>query len=148
LRKAGDYEGALDYVREGLAALPESYDIYAFASQLLGSYGRLDTLKRFIDEAPFDDKHRLYFNWGISARVAGRIDDAIKVLEMTHQLYPDYVDAFRALATTYYQNKKYSKLRKIVIDWVARHPEDLETKELLRQIESVDPSRDTTEGTG
>jgi tetratricopeptide (TPR) repeat protein len=124
LRKAGDYEGALDFLRVGLKILPNSFDIYGYATQLLAQAGRMDTMKTLIENSPVEEKEKLYFNWGIAARAAGRTDDAIEALELTHQLYPDYVDAFRALATTYY-----------------------ESRELLRQIERIEPSQDTLEGT-
>jgi len=146
LKRAGDYEGAMEHIRKGLEILPQSFDIYAYCAQMFGEMGRLDTLDTFIENAAVADKELLYFNWGISARMAGKVDDAIKVLERTHQLYPDYPNAFRALATTLYQNKAYGKLRILVTDWVARHPEDNESMELLRQIENVDPADDTIEG--
>ncbi|UCD93761.1 MAG: DUF2723 domain-containing protein [Candidatus Zixiibacteriota bacterium] len=146
LRKAQDYEGALEYVKMGLEILPNSFDTYGYATQLLAQAGRMDTMRTLIENSPVEDKARLYFNWGIAARAAGRNDDAIEALELTHQMYPDYVDAFRALATTYYRMKQYKRLREIVTVWVTRHPEDYESVELLRQIEQIEPTRDTLEG--
>ena len=146
LRKAKDYDGALEHIRKGLKILPESFDIYAYTAQMLGEMGRLDTLETFIGNAPVENKNVLYYNWALSARMAGRVDEAIQVLERTHELYPDYVNAFQALATTLYHNKEYSRLRVLVTDWVARHPEDSDSRELLKQIESVNPAKDTLEG--
>jgi tetratricopeptide (TPR) repeat protein len=146
LRKAKDYEGAMVHVRRGLKLLPDSFDIYAYAAQLLGEMGRLDTLETFVNEAPIQDKKLLYFNWAISARMSGRQGDAIKVLERCYELYPDYTHGFQALATTLYRAKEYTKLRTIVAGWVSRHPEDYESQQLLREIESVDPTLDTIEG--
>lgn len=145
---AEDYDSALEHVRKGLKVLPQSFDLYAYASQLFARMGKIDTMEIFIESAPVKEKWKLYFNWGISAKLAGKLDDAINVLEKTHRLYPDYADAFRALATIYYQNKYYSKLRKIVESRVERHPEDNESKELLRQIQNIDAARDTVEGAG
>jgi len=146
LRKAKDYDGAFEHIKKGLKILPKSNDIYVYLAQLFGEMGRLDTLEAFVSSTPVQDKKMLYFNWAISARIAGRQDEAIKVLERTHQLYPDYVNAFQALAGTLYRTQQYSKLRVLVTNWVARHPEDYESKQLLREIEAVDPSKDTLEG--
>lgn len=148
LRRGGDFEGALEFIRKGLEIVPESEEVHTYAAQLFGRMGRLDTLQIFIENAPVREKHGLYFNWGLSAKHAGRIDEAIEVLEMMYRLYPDYTEGYQALVTTYYQNKRYNKLRQIVTGWVARHPEDHESRELLRQIESIDAARDTLEGIG
>ena len=145
LRKAKDYDGALEHIRKGFEVLPESFDIHAYTAQLFGEMGRLDTLETFIGNAPVVDKKALYFNWAISARNAGRQDEAILVLERTYELYPDYVNAFQALAATLYRNEEYTKLRVLVTVWVGRHPEDNESRQLLRQIESVDQSKDSLE---
>jgi len=147
LRRAGDLQGAFDYVKRGLKVVPDSYDLYAYGTQILAQMGRMDTLKAYINDAHTEDKWKLYFNWGISAKVAGRTDEAIKVLEMTRELYPNYVDAYRALVSMYYQNRKYAKLRGIVTDWVGKHPEDTESKQLLREIQNVPTSYDTATGT-
>jgi hypothetical protein len=146
LRRVGDYEGALRHLRNGLKILPESFDIYGYSAQMLGEMGRLDTLAAFMKNAPADNKEELYLAWGASARRAGRMEDAISVMELTHRLFPDYQDGFRGLVTVYFQNKNYTKLRKLVSNWVARHPDDYEAADLLRQIESVDQTRDTMEG--
>jgi tetratricopeptide (TPR) repeat protein len=146
LRRAGNYESAFDFVKRGLQILPDSYDIYAYGSQLLAAMGRIDTMNAYIQNASTEDKWKLYFNWGISAKVAGRMDDAVKVLELTHQLYPEYADAYRALVGLYYQNRYYGKLRQTVLKWVEDHPEDRESQQLLREIKNVAPSLDTLEG--
>ncbi len=145
LRRAGDFEGALQHIRNGMEIFPGSQDIYLYTSQLLGELGRLDTLESFIDDAPFEDKRQLYFNWALSAKMAGRVDEAIDLLEKTHEMYPDYAEAFQALARTYYQYRHYAKLRTLVEDWVSRHPEDTESKQLLQQIRGVDRSYDSLE---
>jgi len=146
LKRAGDLDGALEHIRKGLAVIPESYDLYLYTAQLLGHFGKMDTLQAFIENAPIGQKDRLYYNWGVSARLAGLNDDAINVLELTNRLYPNYSDAFQALVRIYYQEKYYSRLRTLVTDWVARHPDDYESKELLRQIQGINSEKDTLEG--
>jgi len=146
LKKAGDLAGAFEFVKKGLQIMPDSYDLYAYGTQILAQMGRTDTMSAFIRDARTEDKWKLYFNWGISAKVAGRIDDAIQVLELTHQMYPNYADAYRALVALYYQNRNYSKLRVMVIEWVGKHPEDRESQQLLREIQNVSPSDDTAQG--
>jgi len=142
----GNYEEALHYIHLGLETLPWSYDVYAFAAQTLGQMGRLDTLEAFFDNVPVEEKWKLYFNWGMSAKYAGRIDDAIQVLETGYHLYPEYTDGYHALVGTLYQNRRYTKLRQLVSEWVSRHPEDMESVQLLQQIKSIDVSRDTVGG--
>jgi tetratricopeptide (TPR) repeat protein len=146
IRRAGDMPGAFDMVRQGMKVMPWSFDLYAYGAQLLAQMGRTDTMRAFVENAPTDEKWKLYFNWGISAKIAGRADDAIKTLELTHKIYPDYVDAYRALVTMYYEHRYFSDLRKLVTDWVSRHPEDSESRQLLREIQNVNRSADTAEG--
>ncbi|MFH2036188.1 MAG: DUF2723 domain-containing protein [Candidatus Zixiibacteriota bacterium] len=146
LRKAKDYEGAIQHIRKGLEALPESYDIYLFFSQTLGEMGRIDTLDAFMMGAPEENRPRMYINWALSAYKDGKMDDAIFVLEQAHELYPEYEEAFHELARIYYQNRYYGRLRELVTKWVAIHPEDIQSQELLRQINSIDRSVDTLEG--
>ena len=146
MKSAGDYEAALGHIRKGLEVIPWSYDIYVYAAQTLGEMGRLDTLQAFIDGARIEEKWKLYFNWGMAAKIAGNIDEAIEVLEMCHELYPEYFDGYRALVSTLYQNRRYAALRKLVEDRVAGHPDDVESVQLLQQIKSIDVSRDTIEG--
>jgi tetratricopeptide (TPR) repeat protein len=145
-RKVKDYEGALKHIHQGLEILPRSTDIYSFAAQVLGEMGRLDTMEAFIASAPESGRHGLYYNWGLAAKFAGRVEEAINILEMTMEMYPDYVEAFRSLVRIYYENKYYSRLRVLVEKWVSRHPEDTQSAELLRQIRMVDRSQDTLEG--
>ncbi len=146
LKRAGDLSGAFEFVKKGLQIMPDSYDLYAYGTQILAQLGRIDTMSAFIQGAHTEDRWKLYFNWGISAKVAGRIDEAIKVLELTHQMYPNYADAYRALVALYYQSRYYAKLRVMVTEWVGRHPEDGESQQLLREIQNVEPSYDTAEG--
>jgi len=144
-----NYEGALEYVHKGLKILPWSYDIYAYAAQTLGQMGHLDTLQAFIDNAPVEEKWKLYFNWGMAARYEGRVDDAIKVLGQCLRLYPGYTECYRGLVGTLYQNRRYAGLRQVVNGWVKDHPDDMESVQLLQQIKGIDISQDTIlEGSG
>ena len=148
MKDAENYDSALSYIRMGRDVLPWSYDIYAYTAQTLGEMGRLDTLQEFMESVPLEEKWKLYFNWGMSARHVGRTDDAIAVLEMCHRLYPDYIDGYRALVGTLYNNRKYARLRSLVSEWVNNHPDDIESVKLLNQIKTIDVSLDTLEGSG
>jgi tetratricopeptide (TPR) repeat protein len=146
LRRIKDYNGALEFVRRGLQVLPSSLELYLYAVQLFTEAGRVDTIRTFIDNAPVAEKSRLYYNWGLSARAAGRMDEAVLALELTHQMYPEYVDGYHALVSFYYQNKQYSKLRQTVAEWVKRHPDDSESRQLMLQIQNISPTVDSIEG--
>jgi tetratricopeptide (TPR) repeat protein len=146
MRRAEDYDSALTYIDMGLNISPNSEDIYAFTAQMFGEMGRRDTMEIFIENAPIENKARLYHNWAMSTKLAGRDDEALELLELAYQKYPDYVDAYHALANVLYENKYYSRMRLLIKEWVQRHPEDLESVRLLRQIESIDQARDSIEG--
>ena len=148
LKALDDYDGALNYVHKAEKLLPWSYDVYAYAAQTLGQMGLIDTLKAFMNNAPVEEKWKLYFNWGMAARYAGREDDAVQVLQWCLQLYPDYVEAYRGLVGTLYQNRRYTELRQLVEAWVKGHPDDMESVQLLQQIKNIDISQDTVQGTG
>jgi len=134
LRVAGDYEGALAIVRKSMELNPASFDNYAYACQVFAYMGYMDTLVTFIEEAPTTRKRELYFNWGVSSAVAGRFDDAEYVLELTHEKFPEYLDGFRQLVRLHYQRQNWDRLYEVVNNWINRHPDDLETKGMLRQL--------------
>ncbi len=146
LRRAGNLPGAFDFIRQGLRVLPESDDLYGFGVTLLTVMGKSDTLRTFIDNAETPKKADLFFNWAITARQQGRGSEAINILEMIHSKYPDYADAYKALAAIYYQNRYYGKLRQLVVDWVDKHPEDDQSRQLLLQIQQVGTGADSAEG--
>jgi len=148
LRRAGEYNEALKYVERSLELVPESFDNYAYASQLLAEMGRMDTLMTFVEEAPTLRKKELYFNWAISARISGRMDDAIEVLKIIRARYPEYVDAFRQLGAMYYQLKRYSDLSDLIDVWLVTHPEDYETRILRRDLDSIMIDLDSVTGAG
>nr|MBN2277708.1 DUF2723 domain-containing protein [candidate division Zixibacteria bacterium] len=146
MKRADNYEGAVKHIRMGMEVLPESEDIYVYTAQMLGYMGRFDTLMTYISNCPLKDKRKLYYNGGLAAKMTGHTNEAIELMEQAYRLYPDYADIFRSLVRIYYQEKYYSRLRIIVTDWVARHPDDYESKELLRQIQNIDTDKDTVEG--
>ncbi|SYZ73530.1 conserved membrane hypothetical protein [Candidatus Zixiibacteriota bacterium] len=146
LRKAGNLEGAFAYVRQGLKVLPESSDLYGYGVTLLTIMKKDDTIRTFINNAEVPDKTELLFNWAITARHEGRLSEAINILETIHAGYPDYVDAYRALVAMYYQNKYYGKLRQLVTDWVQKHPDDDQSRQLFYQIQNVETGADTAGG--
>ncbi|MBN2226580.1 MAG: DUF2723 domain-containing protein [candidate division Zixibacteria bacterium] len=137
LRRAGQYDEAMRYVEQSLELVPGSFDNYAYASQLLAEMGRLDTLMAFVNEAPTLRKKELFFNWAVSARISGRTGDAIEVLKIIRTRYPDYVEAFRQLGAMYYQLKRYSDLSELVDGWLAKHPEDYQTRMLRSDLDSI-----------
>ncbi len=146
LRKAGDMHGAFERIKNGLKVLPESEDLYGYGTQLLADQGRFDTLGIFIEEAKIDNKTGLYMQWGFSARSQGNMDEAVRVLEMVFNKYPDYPDAFRTLAAIYYKQQKIVKLKNILSIWSTNHPDDNEVKQALAEIQKFEIPIDTSGG--
>lgn len=144
--RAGNNEEALAILDAGTKQLPHAFDLYALGTQILAEMGRVDTMKAYIEGSQIDDKCKLYFNWGVAARKAGRREDAIKALEYTHANWPDFNDGFRALVGLYYEGKYYKKLRIMVSDWVKNHPEDTQSSQFLKEIQKIDGSTDSLEG--
>jgi tetratricopeptide (TPR) repeat protein len=142
-RNANDYQGAFEHIRKGLEVLPQSEELYGYGAQLLAIMGRLDTLEAYIASARVDNKERIYMQWALTARHENNMDDAIHVLELLYREYPDFEDGFRSLAATYYRVGQYDKLRATLADWVSRHPEDVETRQILREMEKLETIPDT-----
>jgi tetratricopeptide (TPR) repeat protein len=146
LSRAGDLSGAQEIIRKGLEIIPDSYDLHAFGLQILADMGQFDALQSYVESAPVREKWKLYLNWGVAARLAGRTDEAVRIFELTHRLFPEYADAYKGLATLYYQTKNFSKLRRLVADWAGRHPDDAESRQFLREIKNVPEDLDTAQG--
>ncbi len=136
LRRAGDFEGAMEHIKKGLVRIPKSYDIYAYTSQMLAEWGRRDTLEAFVDNARIDNKRNLYFNYAMSAKMEGNLDEAIEIYEMTLEKYPEYREAYYALVRSYYDNRQYEEMHRTVVEWLQRHPEDEVSQDLLDQMQS------------
>lgn len=146
MKNRGDLPAALEYLKAGQAAIPDSPELNIHAVRLLAEMGRDETVEQYINESPYLDKGRMYHVWGVTLKSAGRVEEAIRIFEKMHRLYPDYVDGYRALVSHYYQYRYFSRLRETVRAWVARHPEDIESQRLLGEIQRLDPALDTIEG--
>ena len=148
MRAAGESEKAFGHIKRGLEFLPESFDLYAFGAQVLAELKRVDTMETYIQRAGTGRKAELYMQWGISAGRAGNDAHAQLAFERVYERYPEFVDGFHALASLYYRTRQFDVLKKIVFSWVARHPEDLETRQLLYELERRERSGDTLFGKG
>lgn len=142
-RNAGKYEEAFEHIKKGLKVLPRSEELYGYGAQLLALMNRLDTLQSYINSARVADKSRLYMQWGLTLRNEGKIDDAIYVFEALFREYPDFQDGFRTLASTYYRYERYSELKQALMTWLRRHPDDIETRQILREIERMEQNTDS-----
>ncbi|MCP4706835.1 MAG: DUF2723 domain-containing protein [candidate division Zixibacteria bacterium] len=146
LRKAGDIDGAFERIRNGLKALPESHDLYGYGTQLLADQGRFDILEIFIEQAKTNNKTELYMQWAYSARSMGDMDEAVRVHELIFNKYPNYQEGFRALAAFYFQQKKFTKLKDILSQWMVGHPNDNDVKQAIAEIQRLEASTDSSGG--
>ncbi len=146
LRRAGNLPGAFEYIKQGLKVVPQSFELSGYGVSLLGMMGKGNEVRAFIESAGTNQKEKLYYNWAMTARQDGKIAEALRILEMTYSNYPDYSEGYRGLAAMYYQNQYYGKLRQLVAEWVKRHPEDAQSRQILSDMQKVNVAADTTEG--
>jgi tetratricopeptide (TPR) repeat protein len=143
VRKTGDLEGAMEHVDSGLKVLSDSWDLYSFGAQLLSDMGNKDSAKVVISALPEYHQKDFYMRRGMATRSRGDMDESLDAFETLHSMFPDYEDGFRALAAAYYKSGNYIKLRKHVINWLARHPNDLEAQQLYRELQKAESLIDT-----
>ncbi len=146
LRRAGDNEGALVHIYKGLEILPNNYDLLGYAVQLMGDMGRYDSMQVILRSLPEDRQSEILMHWGMVAGARKDYEKAIMAFKRVLEIYPEYVEGFQALAGTYYRMGDYFTLKKLATDWVARHPEDNDTRRLLIELDKIAPLVDSVMG--
>ncbi len=137
LKRAGDFEGCIKIMEQGINTVPLSFDLYAYLTQVFAEMGKPDTLDVFIGRARTDRKKELYFNYAVTARYFNRYEEAKGVLEQVLMTWPDYSDAYRLLMNLYYQDAQFDKLERLLTDWLKRHPEDSESRQVAKQLDQL-----------
>ena len=134
LRKAREYEKAIQIAEKNIGILPQNWQPYAFIVQVYGQMGETQKAYEFIQNSKGIEKERLYFNLGYTLKNTGKEDQAIEVMYKILSLNPKYVPAFKFLEATYYLKQDRNTLEKLLRDWLAKNPEDDSSAALLGQI--------------
>jgi len=51
--------------------------------------------------------------------------------------WSDYSDAYCLLMNLYYQDAQFDKLERLLTDWLDRHPEDSESRQVAKQLDQL-----------
>ncbi len=140
LRVMEDYKGAMAHINKGLEYLPRSWDLYGYGAQLFSDMGKRDTIAAFLAPVPSWKKKEIYQHWGMLAGSKDDLATATYAFRHAYLIDSSYTDAFRALAATYYRRGVVDSLRTLVVEWLARHPDDNDTRMLLKELQKVPDS--------
>jgi tetratricopeptide (TPR) repeat protein len=139
LRRAGQVGEAERYVKLGLSHLPNNDEGYIYLSEMYAEQGnreKLDSLLIAIDTLPID-RNRVRSNIAYGFRRMGDTTRALAIMQDVLRDDPGYEAAYKALMQFYYELGKYDTLETLMVGWVARHPEDERSKNLLEQVRGV-----------
>jgi tetratricopeptide (TPR) repeat protein len=134
LRRAKEYEKAIQIAEKNIEILPYNWQPYAFIVQVYGQMGETQKALEFIQNSKGIEKERLYFNLGFILKTTGKENQAIEIMYKILSLNPKFVPAFKFLEATYYLRQDRDSLEKLLRDWLAKNPEDDSSAALLNQI--------------
>jgi putative PEP-CTERM system TPR-repeat lipoprotein len=133
---AGDYEGARNVIKAGMAALPNTYQLYL-------DYALID-LKTGGISAALNTADALYSQnqtFTPALLLKGDLymankqpEEAVKAYESVAASQPSATVAVR-IAGAWEQEKKPAEAEKVLKDWFAKHPDDLAVASLLSSVQ-------------
>jgi len=137
MRLANDLEAAMDHIYKGIEYLPKSWDLYGYGAQILSDMGKRDTIDAFLEPVPEWKKKEIYLHWGLLASSNNDFNTATYAFRKSYMTDSNYTDAFRALASTYYRRGAIDSLKSLLSEWMERHPEDTDTRQLLYELQNI-----------
>jgi len=148
MRVTGDLDAAMAHIRKGLEYLPRSWDLYGYGAQLYSDMGKRDTIEAFLKPVPLWKKKEIYLHWGMLAGSKNDLGTATYAFRRAYLIDSNYTDAFQALATTYYRRGVVDSLRALITEWLARHPNDNDTRQLFNELQKMPDSTLKKQGSG
>ncbi|RME21686.1 MAG: hypothetical protein D6800_11820, partial [Candidatus Zixiibacteriota bacterium] len=143
LRAAGDYAGAEAVTRMALQRLPFLSSALYLWADLMGDQGKIDEIQALLDTVNVNDRLRgpidtlrLRVSLARAYRRRERPNEAASILQETLDIKPDYRRAFDELMRIYVQSQNMRKVVETLRAWVAHNPDDVQTRETLRRLES------------
>jgi tetratricopeptide (TPR) repeat protein len=150
LRKAKEYDEAIQVTKKVSELLPEDWRPYAYLMQLYGeSYQPQDSIDKVLEQATRvvqaseelksqDFMERLYFNLGYTYKRTGQTQKAIDSMNKILVINKSFRPALDALVNIYYTNKDKESLTKLFETWVSNNPTDAQAVAMLNQLKSPD----------
>jgi tetratricopeptide (TPR) repeat protein len=134
LRRAKEYEKALQIARRNIEVLPYDWRPYAFVVQVYAEMDKPEKAEEFIRNSKNMGEQRLYFNLGYTYNLLGKEDKAIEIMHKILSIDPSFRSAYEFLVSIYYQKKDRDSLEKLVRRWITDNPTDDYSVALLAQI--------------
>jgi tetratricopeptide (TPR) repeat protein len=150
LRRAGEYEDAIQVANKVADLLPYDWRPYAYLLQLFAeSQQPQDSVQRIMSlaevvvgesEALANEEfiERLYFNLGYTYKQRGETQRAIDSMNKILTINKTFRPALEALVSIYYAEKNKEGLTELLETWLRNNPDDAQTMTMLNQLKSPD----------
>jgi tetratricopeptide (TPR) repeat protein len=150
LRRAKQYDEAIEVSRKVSELLPEDWRPYAYLMQLYGESDQpQDSIDKVIDQATrvvqaskeLEGQNfieRLHFNLGYTYKRKGQTQKAIDSMNKILAMNGSFRPALEALVNIYYSNEDKEALTELFETWVSKNPTDAQAVSMLNQLRSPD----------
>ncbi len=141
LRRAGQYDEAIQVAQENLRLIPNDWKPLAFLIQVYADMGQTDKAEELLKQAEGVDEDRFYqilMNLAAIYRRDGLPEKAVGLVHRLLSQNPYYEPAFKFLLSHYYQSQDTEQLIQLLKVWISQNPDDNYAIRALNQISSAD----------
>jgi len=150
LRRAKEYPEAVQVAQRVSDLLPYDWRPYAYLLQLYAekdqSGDQIQSVLKRAEEISQKSKglveddflEKLYFNLGYTYRQLGKTQNATEAMNKILSINKSFRPAFEAVVSIYYAQRDKEGLTRVMENWVANNPEDVQAAALLNQVKSPD----------
>lgn len=135
LRKARRHAEAIKLLEYGYESLPLDNELVNYLAGMYTDVGREDGLRKLIEKRGAGDPKWLSVLLGRQLRVAKKYQQAEATLNQVFLSDPKYRAAYEELLMLYNEQENYSSLRTTFEIWLKANPDDVETANLIRQLD-------------
>ncbi len=135
LLKANDFERAAWLMEKAVEFVPHSTDAITYLASIYADMGQREKLERLIETSSYADMKPLR---ALTARMEIKLGNpgvGENILQQLLTQYPNYRPAMEDLIRLYYETRRLDDMRKLLRNWVDRHPDDSEMAGLLANID-------------
>ena len=137
LRKAENYDGAIELTRMAIKLVPFEYQSFNYLTQLFVDAGYEDSIPGVMKEVPPERLREIYFIWGIANKYNGERQKAKDILKKALELFPRYQDAFREYSLLLYEDNQMDTLQAMVRVWLTNNPNDEDARRIMKDLFST-----------
>jgi len=120
-----------------------------YIAQVAGENGLRPVLDSLVATVQENDKAEIYYNYALSAEIAGKIATAEPAYRDALRVDPSNTQSFQRLASMLYQANEFDSLLTVIDQWIAANPADttgpMLRREIVRRLQQPPPSDSTPE---